>query len=197
MQNENLSMYDEFRQMKSDYEHLKADMDKQTIINRRLMETVFRNKTGVLDSNRRTTVVSLGAAIIITLAISYIRGVNMYIAGTVAALFLLMLISYVFIYRKLGKIEYGKENVLSTVMGLRKFKRNYMVVNIVSWVLAAGLICITLPEIYSTFSTPERGTATIAFMCIAAFAGILIQYFIDRKVLRACDEIIDSLKERS
>ena len=52
MQNDNLSMYDELRQMKSDYDYLKADMDKQLIINRQLMELVLRNHIDVLDSNR-------------------------------------------------------------------------------------------------------------------------------------------------
>ena len=37
MQNDNVSMQNELRQMKSDYEYLKAGMDKQVIINRQLM----------------------------------------------------------------------------------------------------------------------------------------------------------------
>ena len=33
-------------------------------------------------------------------------------------------------------------------------------------------------------------------MCVAVLAGICIQYFMDRKVLKACDDIIDQLKEK-
>ena len=55
MQNDNVSMQNELRQMKSDYEYLKAGMDKQVIINRQLMEAVLRNKAGVLEANRRNT----------------------------------------------------------------------------------------------------------------------------------------------
>lgn len=197
MQNDNLSMQDELRQMKSDYEYLKADMDKQMIINGQLMERVFRNKVSVLDANRRTSMSSVSAAILITLTVSYIRGLDMRLAAMIAAFYVLMLIGYVLIYHKLGKIEYSTENVLSTVTKLRKFKRNYMIVNTVSWVLVAGLMCFMFPEIHNTFRIPERGIAAIAVMCVAALAGICIQYFIDRKVLMACDEIIDHLKERS
>lgn len=121
----------------------------------------------------------------------------MYLAGMIAAFFVLLLIAYVIIYHKLGKIEYGTDDVLSTVTRLRRFKRNYMVVNIVSWILVAGLMFFIFPEIRSTFSNPERGTAAIAFMCVAILAGICTQYFIDRKVLRACDDIIDHLEDRS
>ena len=196
MQNDNLSMYDELRQMKSDYDYLKADMDKQMIINQQLMELVLRNHVDVLDSNRRTTLAGVGAAILIILAASYIKGLDMCLAGMLAAFYVLLLMGYVFIYHKLGKIEYGADDLLSTVTRLRKFKRNYMIVNTVSWVLAIGLMCFIFPAIYNTFRVPERGIAAITFMCVAIFAGICIQYFIDRKVLRACDNIIKQLKDK-
>lgn len=197
MQNDKLSMYDELRQMKSDYEQLKEGMDRQTIINRRLMEAVFRNKVGVLDSNRRATLVSVSAAVIITFAVSCIKGLDMRIAGVIAAFYVLMLSGYVLIYRKLGKIEYGTDDILSTVTRLREFKRHYMIVNAAAWILVAGIMCFMLPEIHNSFRSPELGTAAIAFMCVAVLAGILAQYFIDRKVLKACDEIICQLKDRS
>ena len=196
MQNDNLSMYDELRQMKSDYDYLKADMDKQVIINRQLMELVLRNHVDVLDSNRRTTLAGVGAAILITLAASYIKGLDMCLAGMLAAFYVLLLMGYVFIYHKLGKIEYGADDLLSTVTRLRKFKRNYMIVNTVSWILAIGLMCLIFPVIYNTFRVPERGIAAITFICVAIFAGVCIQYFIDRKVLRACDNIIKQLKDK-
>lgn len=196
MQNENLSVYDDLRQMKSDYEHLKADMDRQMIVNSQLMETVFRNNVSVLDSNRKTTLVSVSAAILAVLAVSCVRGLDMRLAGMIAAFYVLVLIGYTVIYHKLGKIEYGTDNVLSTVTGLRKFKRNYMAVNAASWVLAAGLMCFIFPEIRDTYLVPEQGTIAIALMCVAVLAGICIQYFTDRKVLRACDDIIERLKER-
>lgn len=197
MKNDNLSVQDELQQMKSDYEYLKADMDRQVIINRQLMDAVLRSDVGVLDSNRKNTVIGVGAAILVTLAVSYIRGLDMSLAGMIAALYVLMLIGYVFIYRKLGKIEVGTDNVLSTVTRLRKFKRNYMIVNTLSWVLVAGLMCFAFPEIRATFSTPWLGIAAVTFMGIAVLAGICIQYFVDRKVLGACDDIIDRLKDRS
>lgn len=197
MQNENLSMYEELGQMKSDYEHLKAGMDKQNIINRQLLEKVFRNKTGVLDSNRKNTVAGVSAAIVLTLAVSYIRGIDMRLAGMIAAFFFLMLTGYVIIYYRLGKIEYGTADVLSTVTRLRKFRLNYMIVNIVSWVLLAGLMCFIFPEIYGSYRIPERGIAAIVIMSVAIITGICIQYFTDKKILKACDEIIDHLKDRS
>lgn len=190
-------MQDELRQMKSDYEYLKAGMDKQLIINRQLMERVFRNKASVLDANRRATMTGASAAILITLAASYIRGLDMRLAGMIAAFYVLMLIGHAFIYRKLGKTEYGADNVLSTVTRLRKFKRNYMIVNTLSWVLVIALMCFLFPEIHHTFRNPERGIAAIAFMCVAVLAGICIQYLMDRKVLKACNDMIDHLKDRS
>ena len=96
--------------------------------------------------------------------------------------YVLLLMGYVFIYHKLGKIEYGADDLLSTVTRLRRFKRNYMIVNTAAWILAIGLMCFIFPAIYNTFRAPERGIAAITFMCVAIFAGICIQYFIDQGV---------------
>ena len=93
--------------MKADYDYLKADMDRQRIINRQLMERVLRDHVGVLDANRKPALASMGAAILITLAAAYVRGLDMCLAGMIAAFYALMLIGYVFIYHKLGKIESG------------------------------------------------------------------------------------------
>ena len=175
MQNNNLSMHDELWQMKADYERLKADMDKQTIINRQLMEIVVRHNVNVLDSHRIATIVGVSAAILITLVASYVKGLDLRLTGMIAVFYVLMIIGYVFIYHKLGKIEYGTDDILSTVTRLRKFKRNYMIVNTVSWVLVVGLMCFILPEIHSTFRIPERGIAAIIFMGVAVIAGICIQ----------------------
>lgn len=189
-------MYDELRQMKSDYEYLKADMDRQMIVNSQLLETIFRNNVSVLDSNRRTSIVSVSTAILVILTVSYIRGLDMRLAGMIAVCYAFMLIGYILIYHKLGKIEQGNDNVLSTMTRLRNFKRNYMIVNAISWGLVAVLMCFIFPEILDTYLSHERGIAAIAFMCLAVIAGICIQYFIDRKVLKACDDIIDRLEDR-
>lgn len=103
MQNNNLSMHDELWQMKADYERLKADMDKQTIINRQLMEIVVRHNVNVLDSHRIATIVGVSAAILITLVASYVKGLDWRLTGMIAVFYVLMIIGYVFIYHKLGK----------------------------------------------------------------------------------------------
>ena len=196
-QSDILSLQNKPRQMRSNYAYQKAGMGNKTINNRKFMERVFRNKAGIRDSTGKAAMTSAGAAILITLVASRIRGLDMRLAGMIAAFYVLMLIGYALIYRKLGKVEYGTDNVLSTVTRLRRFKRNYMIANTVLWVLVIVLMCFLFPEIHNTFRIPERGIAAIAFMCVAVLAGICIQYFMDRKVLMACDEIIDQLKDRS
>ena len=87
MQNNNLSMHDELWQMKADYERLKADMDKQTIINRQLMEIVVRHNVNVLDSHRIATIVGVSAAILITLVASYVKGLDLRLTGMIAVFY--------------------------------------------------------------------------------------------------------------
>ena len=58
-------------------------------------------------------------------------------------------------------------------------------------------MCFVFPEIYNTYRMPELGVAAIAFMGVAVLAGVCVQYFMDRKVLRSCDDIINRLKDIS
>ena len=49
MQNDNLSLQDELRQMKSDYAYLKPEMAEQTITTRKIMEGVSQKRARVWD----------------------------------------------------------------------------------------------------------------------------------------------------
>ena len=80
---------------------------------------------------------------------------------------------------------------------IRKYKRNDNWENYAALVLVAGHVSLYIPAICDSVRIPARGVAAVAVMCVALLAGVGIQYFVDRRVLRACDDMIDHLKDRS
>ena len=156
---------DELGQMRDEYANLKEELDRQKIINGKLMENTFRKNAFALP-------VAAGLA-----------------------LCLIIMAGYIVVYRKLD-FKDGMADIKTTALKVRRFRKNYIRLQLASYVLAIGFIIISAPFIFPGFLATAKGLAAIALFFIVIFiACACAQYFTDRKVLKACDEIIDRLEE--
>ena len=60
---------DELGQMRDEYANLKEELDRQKIINGKLMENTFRKNVDVLDSNRKTGIAECDVMTLVLAAI--------------------------------------------------------------------------------------------------------------------------------
>lgn len=198
MQNKEILKTDEFEQLQKEYACLKADFDKQKILNEQLVDKIFKKNVKVLDTNKNTSVFICVAAIIFVLLVAVVKGVDMKYAILPALLCLVIMVGYLILYHKLGRVEYGQDSILEMLIKMRKFKKNYMLLNGVLWLLSIGLMAFLIPVIYGSFTISLYGIIAIAFVCVIFIICIVIQYYlIDKKVLKACDDIIDRLNYES
>lgn len=197
MQNKEILKTDEFEQLQKEYACLKADFDKQKILNEQLVDKIFKKNVKVLDTNKNTSVFICVAAIIFVLLVAVVKGVDMKYAILPALLCLVIMVGYLILYHKLGRVEYGQDSILEMLIKMRKFKKNYMLLNGVLWLLSIGLMAFLIPVIYGSFTISLYGIIAIAFVCVIFIICIVIQYLIDKKVLKACDDIIDRLNYES
>lgn len=197
MQNKEILKTDEFEQLQKEYACLKADFDKQKILNEQLVDKIFKKNVKVLDTNKKTSVFICVAAIIFVLLVAVVNGVDMKYAILPALLCLVIMVGYLILYHKLGRVEYGQDSILEMLIKMRKFKKNYMLLNGVLWLLSIGLMAFLIPVIYGSFTISLYGIIAIAFVCVIFIICIVIQYLIDKKVLKACDDIIDRLNYES
>lgn len=197
MQNKEILKTDEFEQLQKEYACLKADFDKQKILNEQLVDKIFKKNVKVLDTNKKNSVFICVAAIIFVLLVAVINGVDMKYAILPALLCLVIMVGYLILYHKLGRVEYGQDSILEMLIKMRKFKKNYMLLNGVLWLLSIGLMAFLIPVIYGSFTISLYGIIAIAFVCVIFIICIVIQYLIDKKVLKACDDIIDRLNYES
>ena len=188
-------MSEELEQMRLQYEALKEDIEKQKIINAEVMESIFRKNVGVLDSDRKLGVTVGIAAIPFLFAVCLIQGLDMWVAYAVSAVYLVQIVWYIILYRRLGPVGTGQGDILDTTLRLRRFRKGYVLMNTVLWIFVLGLFAVMGIEIYSAWSTPLKGLAAVGILCMMAIAGIGAEILYGRRVLKACDGIIRRLED--
>ena len=189
-------MSEELERMRKDYAALKAELDGQKILNGRLMDKVFSKNVSMLGHNKKLGVFMGIFALAFILSSAAIKGVDMRYVLLPALLCLVIVACYMVLYNRLGRID-CQDNVLATVVRVRKFRKNYMLMNGILWLLAFGVLAFLLPVVYGSFAVAANGIAAVIFVCAIVVVCVIAQYLVDCKVLKACDEIIDRLNHTS
>lgn len=185
---------DELEQMRDEYANLKEELDRQKIINGKLMESTFRKNVDVLDSNKKTGIaVCVVMALFLAALATFMEAFTLPVAAGVA-LCLIIIAGYIVVYRRID-FKDGIDDVRTTALKVRKFRKDYIKFQLTSYAWVLGFIIISAPFIFKGFLATSKGLAAIALIIVIFIACACAQYLTDRKVLKACDEIIDRLEE--
>ncbi len=185
---------DEMEQMRGEYARLKEELDRQKIINERLMENTFRKNVDLLDNNRKTGIaLCVVMALFLAALAVFMEAFTLPLAAGVA-LCLIIMAGYIVVYRRMDFRD-GIDDVKTTVLKVSRFRKNYIKFQLTSYAWVLGFIIISAPFIFKGFLTTAKVLAAIALFIVIFIACVCAQYFTDRKVLKACDEIIDRLEE--
>ena len=185
---------DEMEQMRGEYARLKEELDRQKIINERLMENTFRKNVDLLDNNRKTGIaLCVVMALFLAALAVFMEAFTLPLAAGVA-LCLIIMAGYIVVYRRMDFRD-GIDDVKTTVLKVSRFRKNYIKFQLTSYAWVLGFIIISAPFIFKGFLTTAKSLTAIALIIVIFIACACAQYFTDRKVLKACDEIIDRLEE--
>lgn len=185
---------DELEKMRDEYAGLKEELDRQKIINGKLMESTFRKNVGVLDSNKKTGIaVCVVMALFLAALATFMEAFTLPVAAGVA-LCLIIMAGYIVLYRRMD-FKDGIDDVRTTALKVSRFRKNYIKFQLISYAWVLGFIIISAPFIFKGFLATAKGLTAIALIIVIFIACACAQYFTDRKVLKACDEIIDRLEE--
>lgn len=185
---------DELEKMRDEYAGLKEELDRQKIINGKLMESTFRKNVDVLDSNKKTGIaVCVVMALFLAALATFMEAFTLPVAAGVA-LCLIIIAGYIVVYRRID-FKDGIDDVRTTALKVRKFRKDYIKFQLTSYAWVLGFIIISAPFIFKGFLATVKSLTAIAFIIVIFIACACAQYFTDRKVLKACDEIIDRLEE--
>lgn len=185
---------DELEKMRDEYAGLKEELDRQKIINGKLMVSTFRKNVDVLDSNKKTGIaVCVVMALFLAALATFMEAFTLPVAAGVA-LCLIIIAGYIVVYRRID-FKDGIDDVRTTALKVRKFRKDYIKFQLTSYAWVLGFIIISAPFIFKGFLATAKGLAAIALIIVIFIACACAQYLTDKKVLKACDEIIDRLEE--
>ena len=140
--NKQTMLSDEFEQMRSEYAALKEEMDGQQIVDDTIMERILKRGVRSLNFDRIISTSSCLVFAAMVLLFAPLDGTDRWAVLSVVAFLLIMALWSILLYRKLGLSRICQEDVLTAALKVRKFRRNYIVQTVVSYVMTVVLLCV-------------------------------------------------------
>ena len=194
MNKEEFDINQELEQMRQDYAALKERFDKQQIINEKLLEKAFKADIRWLSLDKNSGVIGSAVAIPTIITLSIIRKLEWWFPLATTIFILVNLWALLRMYKKLAKDTLYVEDVLTVTKKVRRFKQQYQRYFLTSISAAVILIGLYMPTIYHSWSTPEQGTKMVFLFSVFVIAMIALGYFSYKRLMKACDNILERLK---
>ena len=187
----------ELQELKSEFNDLKETLNKQRIVNKELLAQVQKQKTSFIgkDLAKRMSMDIITIPMIIV--ICHATGWPMWFAAAVSIWALIDLLAVLVGRKRFDTQKMLDDDVLTAAKTVKEYKRFYHLSVVVGAIPAVALVAFVLIRIY-TQSAPDENmlfpTAIYIFTCVA---GVLFSVKTYRKKMEACDNLIDSLENKS
>lgn len=193
MNKEERNIDQELEQMRQDYAVLKQRFDKQQIINEQLIQTAMKKDVRRLFLSKKT--VPLGVACcLLAVLLSYVQGMAWWVTLSLILFTVVSIPAIYWAYKGVREEEIYSGDILSTTETLRRFKERYIVLE--TGICLFFFAFVVVAAIYMTsmnISTElmwRRGIL-VALLCVGT---LTFEYFYAKRLLNACDDIIERLK---
>ena len=187
----------ELQELKSEFNDLKETLNKQRIVNKELLAQVQKQKTSFIgkDLAKRMSmdIITIPMIIVICHAIGW----PMWFAAAVSIWALIDLLAVLVGRKRFDTQKMLDDDVLTVAKTVKEYKKFYHLSMMIGAIPAIALVAFVLIRIY-TQSAPDENmlfpTAIYIFTCVA---GVLFSVKTYRKKMEACDNLIDSLENKS
>ena len=187
----------ELQELKSEFNDLKETLNKQRIVNKELLDQIRKQKTSFIgkDLTKRMSLDIITIPMIIV--ICHAVGWPIWFAVAVSIWALIDLVAVLVGRKKFDTRKMLDDDVLTVAKTVKEYKKFYHLSMMIGAIPAIALVAFILIRIY-TQSAPDENmlfpTAIYIFTCVA---GVLFSVKTYRKKMEACDNLIDSLENKS
>ena len=187
----------ELQELKSDFNDLKETLNKQRIVNKELLAQVQKQKTSFIgkDLAKRMSmdIITIPMIIVICHAIGW----PMWFAAAVSLWALIDLIAVLVGRKKFNTQKMLDDDVLTVAKTVKVFKKFYHMSMVIGAIPAVALVAFVLIRIYTQSAPNENMLLPMVIYIFACLAGTLLSVKTYRKKMEACDNLIDSLENKS
>lgn len=181
---------DELEEMRSQIAILKNKLSKESIVNDKLFNTVIKTNKGLI--NKFNIVEYAGCAFVIVWSLTFLPHFGMsrlFIIGTIV-LILACAAATAMINWKVRTTDFTTENMLEAAKEFKKLKNRYKYWIIIGFPLAAAWAAWFFSEIWNRLPDKKMAMGMIAGGCVGGVVGAIIDLSMNRRVMKACDEVI-------
>lgn len=184
-------------QLRNDYSALKSKVEKQAILNEKLLQSVFQSKVKSIHSVGWTSALcGLFVILVSPLAFHYNPALNLswaFVAGT--DLMMLVCIAYTWYFHSDVKAPEAGASLKEFAQNVKTLKVRYQ-----NWIRVAYImIFIWMGWMFTEmFMTTEDKTLTYfaaTGVLVGAVIGGILGFRMDRNVIKNCDDIIAAIEE--
>lgn len=186
-----------FEQLRNDYSALKSKVEKQAILNEKLLQSVFQSKVKSIHSVGWTSALcGLFVILVSPLAFHYNPALNLswaFVAGT--DLMMLVCIAYTWYFHSDVKAPEAGASLKEFAQNVKTLKVRYQ-----NWIRVAYImIFVWMGWMFTEmFMTTEDKTLTYfaaTGVLVGAVIGGILGFRMDRNVIKNCDDIIAAIEE--
>ena len=193
MNKEEFDINQELEQMRQDYANLKERFDKQQIINERLIQNAMKKDVRRLFLSKKN--VPLGVACcILAVILSYVQGMAWWVTLSLILFSVISIPAVYWAYKGVREEEIYNGDILSTTETLRRFKKRYVALE--TGICLFFFAFVVVATIYMTsmnisIELKWRRGILVALLCMGT---LTFEYFYAKRILNACDDVIERLK---
>lgn len=184
-------------QLRNDYSALKSKVEKQAILNEKLLQSVFQSKVKSIHSVGWTSALcGLFVILVSPLAFHYNPALNLswaFVAGT--DIMMLVCIAYTWYFHSDVKAPEAGASLKEFAQNVKTLKVRYQ-----NWIRVAYImIFVWMGWMFTEmFMTTEDKTLTYfaaTGVLVGAVIGGVLGFRMDRNVIKNCDDIIAAIEE--
>jgi len=187
----------ELQKLKSEFNELKETLNKQRIVNKELLAQVQKQKASFIgkDLAKRMSMDIITIPMIIV--ICHAVGWPIWFAVAVSIWALIDLLAVLAGRKKFDTRKMLDDDVLTAAKTVKEFKKFYHLSMVIGAIPAVALVAFVLIRIYTQSAPNENMLLPMVIYIFACLAGILLSVKTYRKKMEACDNLIDSLENKS
>ena len=187
----------ELQELKSEFNDLKETLNKQRIVNKELLAQVQKQKTSFIgkDLAKRMSmdIITIPMIIVICHAIGW----PMWFAAAVSIWALIDLLAVLVGRKRFDTQKMLDDDVLTVAKTVKVFKKFYHLSMVIGAIPAVALVAFVLIRIYTQSAPNENMLLPMVIYIFACLAGTLLSVKTYRKKMETCDNLIDSLENKS
>ena len=181
----------ELEEMRAQMALLKTKLDREEIVNDRLMRETMKQKVNFVNHKAWTSVITSLVTIVLSVVIYPYYGFSWWLTGYTVAM-MLVCILFTWLYHRNFTPDMMNGDLLTAVKQTRKLKKDYQTWSYIGYPMVGVWVVWFIYEVCTRFEDAVMARAMVTGLVVGLVIGGIIGLRLKRITVKHLDEIIES-----